>query len=262
MPTRADLVAAILALALHAGLGYELWRIPPGPTRPPSLVEVEFRETPRELPKIVPPPVVGERTPARAPPVPGATAAPRKAVVAKASRPTVAVRHEMASPPPAALPPAPAPAERPVFGFTMDSTVGESPAVPVGDSSGVDAPPGAGPPAGPSKAGAAHGTNAPRATLAITSMPEVDTEACGRAVHYPPEAAALGIEGSVRLRVELDEHGQVLDVRVLSGLGHGLDQEAVEALKHRCRFTPAIASDGRPVPFVIDPYVFHFEIPR
>jgi len=96
----------------------------------------------------------------------------------------------------------------------------------------------------------------------VTTMPEIDTEACGRTVAYPPEAAALGIEGAVRLRVELDERGRVVDVKVLSGLGHGLDREAVEALKHRCKFSPAIASDGRPVPFVIDPYVFHFEIPR
>ena len=33
--------------------------------------------------------------------------------------------------------------------------------------------------------------------------------------------------------------GGVTSARVLRGLGHGLDQAAVEALTHRCRFTPA-----------------------
>ena len=52
------------------------------------------------------------------------------------------------------------------------------------------------------------------------------------------------------------------DIKVLSGLGHGLDQAAMYALKNRCRFTPAIATDGKAVPYVIPSYTFHFEIPR
>ncbi len=86
--------------------------------------------------------------------------------------------------------------------------------------------------------------------------------ACGRSVGYPKEAQALGIEGAVRLRVSLDEKGRVVEAKVLSGLGHGLDSAAVDALLHHCHFTPAVGSDGRPVPYVIDPYVFHFEIAR
>jgi TonB family protein len=75
-------------------------------------------------------------------------------------------------------------------------------------------------------------------------------------------ARTLGIEGDVKLRVSLDASGSVTSVKVISGLGHGLDAEAVEAIKHRCKFTAAIATDGHAVPFVITPYVFHFEIPR
>ena len=56
--------------------------------------------------------------------------------------------------------------------------------------------------------------------------------------------------------------GHVSSARVLRGLGYGLDQAAVEALTHRCHFTPAIANDGRPVPFVIESYTFDFELPR
>jgi protein TonB len=110
--------------------------------------------------------------------------------------------------------------------------------------------------------GSVAGVAGPARELAIARMPEVDTDACGRSIGYPPEAERAGIEGKVRLRVALDARGQVMSARVLRGLGHGLDQAAVEALSRRCRFTPAIATDGRAVPFVIESYTFTFELPR
>jgi len=112
-----------------------------------------------------------------------------------------------------------------------------------------------GPPGPPGEPGAGG-------ELAIKTMPEVDTDACGRSISYPPEAERAGIEGKVRLRVALDARGRVSSARVLRGLGHGLDEAAVEALTRRCRFTPAIATDGRPVAFVIESYSFVFELPR
>jgi protein TonB len=93
-------------------------------------------------------------------------------------------------------------------------------------------------------------------------MPEIDTDACGRTISYPDEATQAGIEGDVRLRVSLSPEGRVYAVRVLSGLGHGLDRAAMEALKHRCRFSPAIGRGGKPVAFVIQSYTFHFQLPR
>ena len=98
--------------------------------------------------------------------------------------------------------------------------------------------------------------------LEIKMMPEIDTDACGKTITYPDDATKNGVEGDVRLRVTLDDRGRVRAARVLSGLGHGLDQAAVEALTHRCHFTPAIAKDGRAVPFVVESYTFHFELPR
>lgn len=93
-------------------------------------------------------------------------------------------------------------------------------------------------------------------------MPEVDAEACGRAAIYPREAEQSGTEGDVRLRVSLTESGQVHAVRVLSGLSRALDTAAMDAIKNRCKFKPAVGRDGQPVAFVIESYTFHFEIPR
>jgi protein TonB len=103
---------------------------------------------------------------------------------------------------------------------------------------------------------------APRSELDVSTMPDVDTEACGKSVTYPADAQQNGIAGEVRLRVELDASGHVHAARVLSGLGHGLDQAALDAIKHRCRFTPAKDKSGTPVPFVIQSYSFHFELPH
>jgi protein TonB len=154
------------------------------------------------------------------------------------------------APPAAALTPKPAAAQ---------------PAAPVGGS--TIAEPARSARSNPNAAGAegssgGAGSGAFASELEIKQMPEIDTEACGRSIAYPEEAERNGIEGKVRLRVTLDERGRVSGVRVLSGLGHGLDQAAVDALKHRCKFTPAIARDGRPVPFIVESYTFNFELPR
>ena len=48
---------------------------------------------------------------------------------------------------------------------------------------------------------------------------------------YTDDARAAGIEGRVRVEVSLDETGHVLSARVVSGLGHGLDESAIDAAK-------------------------------
>ncbi len=55
---------------------------------------------------------------------------------------------------------------------------------------------------------------------------------------YTDDARAAGIEGRVRVEVSLDETGHVLSARVVSGLGHGLDESAIEAAK-RMAFSSA-----------------------
>lgn len=63
---------------------------------------------------------------------------------------------------------------------------------------------------------------------------------------YPPEAQRRNQQGSVKLRLKIDESGQVQDVEVIEGQPPGVfDQSALDAFKHG-RFVPAV-KDGRPV---------------
>ena len=64
---------------------------------------------------------------------------------------------------------------------------------------------------------------------------------------YTEEARALKLEGEVSLEVEFSASGQVRVLRVVGGLGHGLDESAIRAAEHM-RFKPAIAG-GRPIDF-------------
>ena len=256
------LIAGVLALALHAGLGYGLSRMHglDGP-RQPLVVEVDVRKIPPPPPPVTPPePPKAKEAPPPEPPKP-------KIIPVKKQAPPP---EPPKTPPPNQEPPKEPPNDppKPVFGVTMESTTtaDSSFAVPVGNTTMID----------PKKSGKGTATPLPAAPaqqaakpeykpvseLYIKSMPDIDSDACGRTIKYPDEAEQLGIEGDIRLKVALDERGQVHEVKVLQGLGHGLDEAAVFALKHKCKFSPAIATDGKAVPFVIQSYVFHFQIER
>ena len=64
---------------------------------------------------------------------------------------------------------------------------------------------------------------------------------------YTEEARALKLEGEVLLEVEFTASSQVHVLRVVRGLGHGLDESAVHAAEHM-RFKPALGG-GRPIDF-------------
>jgi TonB family protein len=61
---------------------------------------------------------------------------------------------------------------------------------------------------------------------------------------YPEEARRLGIEGEVWLEVRFESTGRLQVVRVVRGLGHGLDEAAIQAAQ-QIRFKPA-RRDGQP----------------
>jgi TonB family protein len=61
---------------------------------------------------------------------------------------------------------------------------------------------------------------------------------------YTQEARNLKIEGEVLLEVVLEASGRLRVVRVVRGLGHGLDDNAVKAAQ-QIQFKPAM-KDGQP----------------
>jgi protein TonB len=62
---------------------------------------------------------------------------------------------------------------------------------------------------------------------------------------YPDAARAAAIEGRVRVEARIAADGSIGEVRVLEGLGHGLDEAAIAAVR-RWTFSPATAC-GQPV---------------
>jgi TonB family protein len=64
---------------------------------------------------------------------------------------------------------------------------------------------------------------------------------------YTEEARKLRIEGEVLLEVKFEASGSIQVMRVIRGLGHGLDESAIKAAQ-QIRFNPA-QKDGQPVDF-------------
>ncbi len=68
---------------------------------------------------------------------------------------------------------------------------------------------------------------------------------------YTEEARAAGIEGKVRVELSIDARGQVTGARVIDGLGTGLDEAAVAALR-AATFSPAtLCGKAVPATFVV-----------
>ncbi|HKW34921.1 MAG TPA: energy transducer TonB [Candidatus Acidoferrum sp.] len=91
-------------------------------------------------------------------------------------------------------------------------------------------------PAGVVRAGV-NGVTQPRCTYCPTPS-------------YAEEARAARVQGSVILSVVVSAAGRVVKVVAVRGPGHGLEQQAAEAV-HDWRFTPATGPDGKPVPCVV-----------
>jgi len=107
---------------------------------------------------------------------------------------------------------------------------------------------------------AARATTAPRAVAPVVKRP-VATQAAAASdgcdepaakprpknvpqPAYTDRARAAGVEGKVRVELTVDETGRVVNVRVLTGLGYGLDEAAVAAAQS-ASFEPALRC-GKP----------------
>ena len=99
-------------------------------------------------------------------------------------------------------------------------------------------------PAAPDADRPATGTalGAPIPAYEVTVMPLPQGRCAGK---YTEEAKQAALEGTVVLDLVVGADGRTRDIRVMSGLAHGLTQAAIEALR-TCRFTPG-EKDGAPV---------------
>ncbi|MGV3625223.1 MAG: energy transducer TonB [Archangium sp.] len=216
------------------------------PTREQNrVVEMDLYIPPPEPPK-----VEEEKPPEPEPPkleIPKVKPPPQK-LVAKAEAPPP---KEDLPPPPNQDPPKEVPQEPVpiVIGVTMDSTTATGGfAVQVGNTTYGKA----------SKT--VTDPNAVKAYSAPKYAPpgSADTEPTisGEVkIDYPPEARKADIEGTVRMRVTIDENGVVTAVTVLSGPGYGLNEAARDAMK-RFKWKPA-TKGGEAVGYTIT-YAYTF----
>jgi TonB family protein len=63
---------------------------------------------------------------------------------------------------------------------------------------------------------------------------------------YTEEAKRARVSGIVMLKVIVRKDGTVDSFQVIHGLGHGLDQSAIQTIEHQWRFQPGM-KDGQPV---------------
>lgn len=113
-------------------------------------------------------------------------------------------------------------------------------------------------PGGPGYGNGTGGAQGARGTLASTEGPKNSGAAAGGATRgvdilsepnpaYSTEGRTLRLEGDVVLEVVFLASSQVQVIRVLSGLGHGLDEAAIQAAK-QIHFRPA-TREGKPIDF-------------
>ncbi len=201
--------------------------------------------------------VMFEVEPPRPPPLPE----PPKPVPAPVKPPPIKVASSEKPPPPSDAPPPPndaPPPETPskpvplVVGISMSSTTSAgSFAAPVGNTVYGKTEKQA---QDPSQVKAYQAPNY-RPVAQVDLPPECPTDI--ERPPYPDEARRAGIEGQVLLNVVVDDAGQVLDVKVIRGIGYGLDETARTALK-RIRCKPA-KKDGTAVATTI-PWTFTFTL--
>ncbi|MBH8559756.1 energy transducer TonB [Hymenobacter sp. BT442] len=67
-----------------------------------------------------------------------------------------------------------------------------------------------------------------------------------KAVKYPASALSNQVEGKIYVSFVVNSVGDVSDVKVVKGLGYGLDEETIRAVKTLPRFTPG-KQNGRAV---------------
>jgi TonB family protein len=68
----------------------------------------------------------------------------------------------------------------------------------------------------------------------------------------PRSQIPAGVEGSVIVEITIDDHGTVVETRIVQSLGYGIEEKVLAALRN-WRFTPATL-DGVAIPSQQDVY--------
>ena len=213
-----------LSLGVHVALALAVGAMEVRKSRAATAIELANVPQKKAQPTPEPPPPA-----APTPPSPG----PQRAAAAR----------KAAAPAPAAEPAAPAAASLdalPDFGLALSgSGSGTGPGVAVRAPSAQPAAPRTSEPVvrralNPAPA-ASDGCEEPASKPRARSVPNPT---------YTEAARSAGIEGKVRVEVTIDETGKVTAVRVISGLGYGLDEAAISAAR-AAQFEPAMRC-GKP----------------
>jgi len=213
-----------LSLGAHVIFGVALGAV--HRDRKHETVAILFHETKKPPPPAPPPAPPKDRSP---PPPPAPRATRAKTAPAEAAKPAPALAEPKAAPALEALPD---------FGLSLS-----------GNGSGGLAVPAAGRAAGPSPAAPMAAKVLARAASKTDDCedPPAKPRPLNRPTPaYTAEAQAAGVSGKVRVEITVDEHGRVIEARVLQGLGHGLDEAALAAAR-AMTFEPAMRC-GRPAP--------------
>lgn len=178
------------------------------------------------------------------PPPPAAIDPPRKPEPPSREQRAAAPKPAEAPPPPDDASPPTAPiSDLPDFGLSLTGGVdGTGIALPIGESTrGGPRPP------QPTRAAPKALQPVAAARSALDACDEPAAKPKPRSVPQPAgtEAArAAGVEGRVRVQLTVDESGRVVDVKLLQGLGYGLDEAALAAAR-QAEFEPAVRC-GKP----------------
>jgi len=151
------------------------------------------------------------------------------------------VNHVDTTPPPPAKANEPPPP--PVFGLSLSSTAADSTfTMQQGNTTMTEQQKGPPPKdVRPLSGTGQKGGRAPVSLAQVTKMPEKIGECPpgNPSQLYTADARDRGIEGDVIVETELDAEGHVAKTHVLKKLGYGLDENAANAIRERCKFKPA-----------------------
>jgi protein TonB len=222
----------ILSVALHVGAAAGLWKIPKNIHQGPTSITMADGKKPKpkkddpkkdEAKKDEPPkPITAPEAPAK-----------------RAAAPKPSPAQNTPPPPPAAaaapIAQAPSLAALPDLGLSFGNAGGP------GGMAIAAAAPGSAPDIGARP----KTTDAPKGVL---PKPKGDDDCAEAEVKskpisvpqavYTEAARAAGISGKVRIRLQIDENGNVISAAVIQGLGSGLDESALAAAK-RGKYSPA-----------------------